>query len=219
MFADAPAARSKSEMKRARYQGTNWSKAGSWVARTLRADFSVFEEVRADPSVTIAAIAAVLGASLLAGVGSWLWAAQHEFIDSGKVFLESTLAGSIVQTAAWFLWVYLVYQVLVRGYGARVEFAELVRVMGFAFTPVALNILVAVTSLAVPFGIIAFSMAVLFTNIAIQQAVEVDAREATLANLTGFAAFAIAMGVLANVWEVDALGGLAPGVLFFALDI
>jgi len=206
-------------MKRARYQGTNWPTVGSWVARTLRADFSVFEDVRADPSATMGALAVVLGASLLAGIGSWLWAAQHEFMDSGKVFLESTVAGSVLQTAVWFLWVYLVYQVLVRGYGARVEFAELVRVMGFAFAPVALSILVAITSLAVPFGVISFSMAVLFSNVAIQQAAEVDAREATLANLTGFAAFVIAMGVLANVWEVSSLGGLAPGILFFALDI
>lgn len=206
-------------MKRARYQGTNWPTIGAWVARVLRADFAVFDEVRAEPSATIGAMAVVLGASLLAGIGSWLWAAQTGFIDSGKVFLESAIAGSIVQTGVWFLWVYLVYQVLARGYGARVEFAELVRVMGFAFAPVALSILVAVTSLAVPFGVIAFSMAVLFTNIAIQQAVEVDAREATLANLTGFAAFIIAMGVLANVWEVGKIGGLAPGILFFALDI
>lgn len=205
-------------MKRTRYQGTNWQSIGAWAARVLRVDFSVFDEVRPEPSATIGAVAVVFGASVIAGVGSWLWAAQNDFVDSNKVLLESLVLGSIFQTVVWFLWVYLVYQVLVRGYGARVEFGELVRTMGFAFAPVSLSILVAVTSLAVPFGVIALSMAVLFTNVAIQQAAEVDAREAALANMTGFGAFVIAMGVLANVWEVGSLGGLAPGVLFFALD-
>ncbi len=201
-----------------RYQSTNWQAIGGWVARILRVDFSAFDEVRAEPSATVGAVMVVFGSSLLAGLGSWLWAAQTDFVNDSTVLLRSFLLGSVIQTAVWFLWVYLVYQVLVRGYGARVEFGELTRTMGFAFAPVALNIFIAVTSLAVPFGVIAFSMAVLFTNVAIQQATDTDAREATLANLTGFGAFAITMGVFANVWEVGGVGGLAPGVLFFSLD-
>lgn len=201
-----------------RYQSTNWQAIGGWVARILRVDFSAFDEVRAEPSATVGAVAVVFGSSLLAGFGSWLWAAQTSFISDSAVLLRSLLLGSVIQTAVWFLWVYLVYQVLVRGYGARVEFSELTRTMGFAFAPVALSVLIAVTSLAVPFGVIALSMAVLFTNVAIQQATDADAREATLANLTGFGAFAITMGVFANIWEIGGVGGLAPGVLFFSLD-
>jgi hypothetical protein len=206
-------------MNRMRYQSTNWQTIGGWVARVLRVDFSAFDEVRGEPSATVGAVAVVLGASLLAGLGSWLWAAQTDYVDGGAVLLRSFLLGSVIQTGVWFLWVYLVYQVLVRGYDARVEFGELVRSMGFAFAPAALGVLVAVAPLSVPLGVVSLAMAVLFTNVAVQQASDCEAGEATLANLTGFGAFAIAMGAFANVWKVDSIGGLAPGVLFFSLDI
>ncbi|MDO8614568.1 MAG: hypothetical protein Q7T33_02375 [Dehalococcoidia bacterium] len=205
-----------------RLQSTNWQTVGGWVARVLRMDFSVFEEIRSEPAATLAAVVVVLVAGVFAGSGSWLWALQHsEFrgIDGGEVFLKSLVLGSLVQTAVWLLWVYLVYQVLARGYGAQMDFAELVRTMGFAFVPVAFSILIAITNLAVPFGLLSFGITLLYTNIAIQQVAGTEVRETTLANLTGFGAFLIVMGVFANIAEVGTFGGIAPGVLFFSLDL
>lgn len=205
-----------------RYQSTNWQTIGGWIARVLRMDFSAFDEVRAEPSATIGAVAVVLGASILAGLGSWLWAVQHtnlRGVDSTEVLLKSLFIGSLIQTAIWFLWVYLVYQVLVRGYGAAVEFPGLVRAMGFAFAPVSLSVLIAISKLAIPFGLIAFGMALLFTNVAVQQASDADPREVMIANLTGFGAFMIIMGTFANIAQVQTFGGLAPGILFFSLDL
>ncbi len=204
-----------------RYQSTNFQTVGGWIGRIFRLDFSVFTEIRADRSATTAAIFVVLVSSFVAGLGSWLWALQHdEFqgVDGTEVLLKSLVLGGIIQTAVWFLWVYLVYQVLARAYSARIEFAELIRTMGFAFVPVALNILIFIAGIAVPIGVISFAMVVLFTNIAIQHATDVEAREATMANLTGFTAFALLMGGFANVFEVGTFGGLAPGIFFFALD-
>jgi len=40
-----------------------------------------------------------------------------------------------------------------------------------------------------------------------------------VANLAGFAAFLIVMGGFANIAEVGTFGGLAPGILFFSLDL
>lgn len=200
----------------------NWRATGDWVGRIMRLDFTAFDEVRVDPSATIGAVAVVFGASVLAGVGSWLWALQHDTfrgVDGGEVLLKSLVLGSVVQTLVWLLWVYLVFQVLVRGYGVRMEFTELVRTMGFAFAPVGLSLLIAVTNLAVPFGVLAFAMTVLFTNIAIERTSGADVRETMLANLTGFGAFVVVMGVFANIAEVSTFGGIAPGILFFSLDL
>ena len=205
-----------------RFQSSSWQTVGSLVGRVLRLDFSAFDEIRLEPSATIGAVLVVLGSGVLAGMGSWLWALQHsEFrgVDGGEILIKSLLLGSIVQTAVWFLWVYLVYQVLARGYGAVLEFGELTRTMGLAFVPVSLSLLIAITNLAIPFGLISFGMALLYTNIAIQQTADVEAREATLANLTGFGAFVIVMGVFANIAEVGTFGGIAPGILFFSLDL
>jgi len=39
-----------------------------------------------------------------------------------------------------------------------------------------------------------------------------------MATFLGFGGFLFAMGILANVMEVEGLGGVAPGILFFSLD-
>ena len=81
--------------------------------------------------------------------------------------------------------------------------------MGLAFAPVGLSVFVAIAPLAVPFGVFSLGTTFLFTNIAIEQASGLDTREATLANLGGFAVFLIFMGVAANVvrgWHVRRAG-------------
>ncbi len=186
-------------------------------------DLNVFDEIRSDPSATIGAVSVVLGASILAGFGSWLWAIQWRGVEASEVFVRSLVLGSIFQTLAWFIWVYLVFQILARAYGARSDFYELIRTMGFAFAPVGLSILVAITAFSVPFGVVSLAGAVLLTHFAIDAASNAERQQVLVANFVGFLTFAVVMGVLANILEATSpggagIGGLAPGLFFFALD-
>lgn len=201
--------------------GGSYSTVGAWLGRLARLDFTVFEDVRGEHSATAGAIIIVLGASILAGLGSWIWAIQTDWeaLGTGAVFWRTVLAGSVIQLIVWFIWVYLAYVLATWAFGAAVTFQALLRTMGLAFAPVSLSILVAIAPLAVPFGVLSLGATVLFTNIAVEQASGLDTREATLANFGGFAVFLIFMGVAANIAEVGSIGGLAPGVLFFALDL
>ena len=201
-----------------RSQSTDFQTVGSWLGRIFRLDFSAFAEIRANPSATSAAVVVVLGASLFAGLGSWLWSLQS-FVDNTDAFVRSFLLGSLIQTVVWFSWVYVAYIVLTWGYGARQDFGELTRAMGFAFAPVAFSLLVFIGALAVPIGLISFAITILFTNAAIQQVSDADLNEATVANIAGFSTFAIVMGGCANIFEADSIGGLAPGIFFFSLDL
>ena len=202
---------------------TNLQSVSGWVGRLLRLDLSVFDEVRSDPSATPGAVAVVFGASVMAGIGSWLWAVQWSPIEATDVFIRSLVIGSILQTLAWFIWVYLVFLVLARAYGTRTDFAELVRTMGYAFSPMALNVLIWVEGFTVPFGVISISSTVLLSFFAMQAASSAEPRQALVANIAGFTVFAVVMGVLANIGEVSAgggagIGGVAPGLFFFDLD-
>jgi len=193
----------------------------SWVGRVLRFDFTAFDEIRDEVSATTPAVLIVLAGSFIAGFGSFLWALQHDNfpnVDVAEVFIKSMLVGGMIQTAVWFVWVYLVYQVLTRGYGHQISFAELVRPMGLAFSPIVFSVLVAITVLAMPFGLASFALVFLFTNIAIQQTTGADIRETSMANITGFVVFLVVMGMFANVAEIEPFGGVAPGILFFSLD-
>ena len=204
------------------YESTNLQSVSGWVARLIRLDLTVFDEVRSNNSATPSAIAIVFVASVMAGIGSWLWAVQWRGVEATEVFVKSLVVGSIVQTAVWFIWVYLVFQVLARAYGARTDFYELIRTMGFAFAPVGISILIAINSFAVPFGVAALAGAALLSFFAIQASSDADARQTLVANFVGFLTFVVVMGVFANVAEVGSqggakVGGLAPGLLFFDL--
>jgi len=201
------------------YESTNLQSVSGWLGRLVRLDLSVFDEVRSDPSATPGAIVVVFLASVLAGIGSFAWAVQTEGVDDSEVFVKSLVIGSILQTLAWFIWVYLVFQVLARAYGARTDFYELIRTMGFAFAPVAMSVLVAISAFAVPFGVAALAGATLFSHFAIQSSSSAEPRQVLIANFVGFLSFAVVMGVFANITEVNTVGGLAPGLFFFSLDL
>lgn len=203
-----------------RYASGGYAMLGSWLIRLFKLDFSVFDDVRNEHTATASAILIVLGAGIIAGLGSWGWALQYseyEGLDPAPVFLKTVVAGSLIQLVIWFGWVYIAYLLTSRGFGASVNFQQLVRTMGLAFAPVALGILVAIAPLAVPFGVFSLAITFLFTNIAIEQASDLNTRESMLANLAGFAVFLIFMGAAANIAKAGAFGGLAPGILFFSL--
>jgi hypothetical protein len=200
--------------------GGGYATLAGWLLRLARLDFTVFDDVQAERTATASAILVVLGAGLLAGLGSWGWALQYSKYDglgAAPVFLKTVVAGSLIQLIIWFAWVYLVYLVSARGFGASVGFQELVRTMGIAFAPVALSIFVAIAPLAVPIGVFSLAVTFLLTNIAVEQASGLNTRESMLANLAGFAIFLIFMGAAANIAKAGAFGGLAPGILFFSL--
>jgi hypothetical protein len=206
------------------FRTSSLQSVAGWLGRLVRLDLTVFEEIRSHPSATTGAIGIVFGSGILAGIGSWLWAVQWRGIEATEVFIKSLVIGSILQTLVWFIWVYIVFMVLVRAYGARTDFAELTRTMGFAFCPMALSVLVGVPNFTVPFGVISITGTALLTFVATQSASGGDARQALVANFAGFSVFAVVMGVLANIGEVEQIGGgariggIAPGLFFFDLN-
>ncbi len=205
------------------HQTSNLHSVSGWLVRLIRLDVTIFDEIRSEPSATPSAIIIVFGASVMAGIGSWLWAVQWRGVEATDVFIKSLVVGSVLQTLAWFIWVYLVFQVLARAYGARVDFSELIRTMGFAFAPVGISILIAVVGFTIPFGVFSMTCAVLLTYFATESASSAEPRQILVANFAGFAVFAVVMGVLANIGEVSStggaqIGGLSPGLFFFDLS-
>lgn len=204
-----------------RFHSMNVQTLAAWVGRVLRFDFSAFNEIRDERSATAPAVLIVLAGSFIAGFGTVLWAFQHdqfEGVSAGEVFIKAALLGSLTQTAVWFAWVYLVHLTLTKGYGHVINFPDLVRPMGLAFAPIVFSVLIGLSVLAIPFGVASFALIFLFNNVAIEQTTGADLREATMANITGFLAFVVFMGMFANVAEIANFGGVAPGILFFSLD-
>ena len=201
------------------YQSTSLQTVTSWAVRVLRLDVSVLDEVRQERSATMWALCVVVVASLAAGMGAWLWWMVRDFGVGGEsdVFLRAFILGGLLQSAVWTLWVYIVYQVLARGYGIHLDFSALIRTMGFAFAPVTLTVLMLITALAIPIALVALAATLILTNYAIESASGTTGSHVLWANIAGFSVFALVMGILSNISEVSVVGGLAPGIFFFNL--
>jgi hypothetical protein len=202
--------------------GSNFQTSLVWIGRLLRLDFSAFDDIRGAPTATTSAVLVVYGASLFAGLGSWLWAVQSRgalHLDETDILIKSMIIGSFTQAVFWFAWVYVTYQVLVRAYASEVHFVDLTRTMGFAFAPVAFTVLIAIAGFAIPFGLLGFGITLLITMVAVEYAADIEQREAMVATIAGFAVFLALMGMCANISEVGTIGGISPGILFFSLDL
>jgi len=208
-------------------QTTGFQNVGSWLGRLIRLDLTVFDDVKDDATATVPALAVVVAASFLAGLGSWLWwifeidfpsvlgADEKNF----EAFFKTFILGGIFMAALWVLWVYISAMILSRVFRASADMNQLIRTMGLAFAPMAISFLVVISVLAVPFGVFAVATTLLLTNAAMQATTDAEPQQVIVSNLAGFLVFAIALGVLANVAQIYDTGGLAPGIFFFDLAL
>jgi hypothetical protein len=181
------------------------------LRRLAMLDTTVFDEIRTDSTATIPALVVAVVATLLAGLGGWLWWFVADIPDKGKMFVQSVILGSILSLLFWFIWITITYVLLTQVFRARADLNELIRVMGFATAPLALGILMFIPELDWGIGIFYIALFFALTTIAVQSATDAPAGRALAANAIGFAVWAIVLGML-----VSSTRTWAPG--FFALD-
>ncbi len=180
------------------------------LQRLLRLDTSVFEEVRLDPSATVPAVFVAVVSTLLAGIGGWVWWLVQDYGDGGKVFVQSVILGTIFSIALWIVWLLVAWVVLTQLFRDEADWQQMLRTMGMAAVPLALSIALFIPG--INFGVGLASVALFFglTTIAIQSVTEASAARVLVANLAGFAVWAIVLGLL-----VSSDSYLAPGIFLF----
>ncbi len=180
------------------------------LQRLLRLDTSVFEEVRHDPAATVPAILVVVVSTLLAGIGGWVWWIVQDYGDTGKVFVQSVILGTIFSVALWIVWLLVAWVVLTQIFREEADWQQMLRTMGMASVPLSLSVALFIPG--INFGVGLASVALFFglTTIAIQSVTPASAARVLVANLAGFAVWAIVLGLL-----VTSSSYLAPGVFLF----
>ncbi|MCJ7510487.1 MAG: hypothetical protein MUP14_06340 [Dehalococcoidia bacterium] len=203
-------------------QSTGFQNIGNWLARLVRLDLTVFDDVKDDAAATAPALAVMLVASFAAGLGSLLWWITRDFgpgdSKTGEAFLKTFLLGGIFQAALWLAWVYIAAMLLSRVFGAAADLNRMLRTMGLAFAPMVITILMVIDILAVPFAVIGLGATLLLSNAAIQASSDAEPRQVIMANLAGFLVFAIVLGLLGTVAQIYDIGGIAPGIFFTPLN-
>lgn len=185
------------------------------LVRVARLDVGVFLEAGNDSTSTLPALAIVVGATLLAGIGGWL---LYLLIfpavarDGVGFFLSSAIVGSIAAIALWFAWVFVTMVVLQALRGRQVSFLALVRTMGFAYFPIALEFILFISPLATPIGVIALAATVVFSDAAVETVTGARRDQALIATLAGFAVYVAVLALLGRGAQY-----YAPGLFAFSI--
>ena len=203
-------------------QEFNYQTLTARLMRLAKLDTSVFEEVRLDASATIPSVVVAVVATFLAGLGGWLYwmiAADVE-AGSGDVLIKSAILGTVFSVALWIAWVFIVYAILTQVFKAQADVQQLVRTMGMAAAPLALSILMFIPEISFAIALASVVMFYGLTTLAILVTTNAQPAQVMVANLAGFAVWAIVLTILAGDFSYSLSGGISvniysPGIFLF----
>lgn len=141
---------------------------GAFVERMVRAaklDKSVYEEVEADTGATMQALAVVVLAVIATGIGSY-------GVSTSVPNPVSAIAGPLVSWVIFAASVYLVGAKLLREPSTDADVPQLLRTIGFASSPLILNVIGVIPLLMFVVGPVTMVWWLIATVIAVRQALD-----------------------------------------------
>jgi hypothetical protein len=146
---------------------------------------STFEEIEHNTSLTLPAAIIVVLVSLVSGVGNGLF---NRFSD--KSFFTGFIGSLISGILGWIIWSLVTWFVGTRFFKGQAEPGEMLRVIGFAYSPLLLSIIPCVG------GIIGLIWAIAAGFIAIRQGLDLDNTKAFFTVVIGAVFYVILMGIV-----------------------
>ena len=191
----------------------DWRRALSLHRRLLAGDLSVLRDAaRTESDNGPAALVLMLGV-LTAGLGAWLWLViESRGAAVGDPALRVLLLGSIASLVAWGLCSALTWRALRVVFQVQVEFRALARAQAVAGGFLAWQFFVIAGPASFAVGLFTTVAALLLAILAVRAAApEADDRAAVVSVGIGFAIYALALSMLAD------LAGIGSGVFVHAL--
>ena len=167
---------------------------------------STYEEVEADNSALPQAIGVVIIVTLCGIVGDVIAGATSGGVDPVRV-LGAVLNGGLFGLLRWALWVTLILLVggkMLKTDSTNTNWAELGRVVGFAYTPGVITLLAFLPGIGVLMGFIAFIWTLVAVVIAIRHALDFEGigraiAVAVITGIIGFIPWLILVGIQGGV--------------------
>jgi hypothetical protein len=177
------------------------------MLRAARLDISLYNEVEADLTATNQALTVVVVTAVAAGIG----AALGEAVGGRPAGIVGGLIGAVlVEVIGWAVWSYVMFLVGTRVFKGTATYGELLRTLGFAYSPGVLLILRFVPLIGGLVALVVGIWRIVTSFIAIREALDLDNGGTVATIVVGVIAYLI---VLAVVGTLLALVGLGAGVL------
>jgi hypothetical protein len=176
------------------------------MIRAARLDVALYNEVEADLSATNQALTVVVISAVAAGIG----AALGLLIRGQPGLAVAGLVGAIVtQLIGWLVWSYIMFFVGTRMFHGTATYGELLRTLGFAYSP---GVLLILSFIPVLGGIIAFVVAIwriVAGFIGVREALDLDTGNTIAVVVVGIIAYIIVLIILGLILGAIGLSAAA----------
>ncbi len=157
------------------------------MIRAASLDVSLYEEVEHDTSATMQALQVVILISVLEGIGEGV----------GTRRLGGLLLGILSSLGGWALWSFITYWIGTRMFAGTATYGELLRTIGFAYSPRALLLFSFLPFLGGLLVIVVFVWTLISGVVAVRQALDVSTDKAVFTCILGWLASLVTFGALA----------------------
>jgi hypothetical protein len=181
------------------------------MIRASKLDIGLYNEVEADVSATTQALTVVVITAVASGVGAAL-----SLLLAGRPgpAVAALVGGVIAQIIGWAVWSWVMYFVGTRLFHGTATYGELLRTLGFAYSP---GVLLVLRFIPVLGGLIALGVLIwrLITSfIAIREALDLDTGNTVATVIVGVIAYIVVAALITGILFALGLGAnLASGVI------
>ncbi len=173
------------------------------MIRAAMLDVNFYEEVEADQSLTTEAITVVVIVSIISGLGGAL---TNLLRGHPGAMIMGLIGGIIMALVGYFVWAFVVYIVGVNLFHGTADYGELLRTIGYAYSPNVLGFFTFIPILGWLIALAGSIWALVAGVIAVRQALDFDTNKAILTVIIGWIVMVVVVGIIAAIFG---LGGAA----------
>jgi hypothetical protein len=177
------------------------------MMRAARLDTAVYNEVEADVNANTQALTVVVIAAVASGIGAAIGGSVNN-AGTGAV-VGGLIGGILSELIGWAVWSFVMYFVGTRLFGGTATYGELLRTLGFAYSPGVLLILRFIPFLG---GLIALIVGIwrLITGfIAVREALDLDNGKTIATIIVGIIAYLIVTIIVVAILAAIGLSAAA----------
>jgi len=178
------------------------------MIRAARLDVPLYNEVEADITATSQALTVVVIAAVASGIGSAIGVA---IAGRPVAALGALIGGIVVGIVGWAAWSYVTYFVGTRFFGGVATYGELLRTLGFAYSPGVLLILRFIPALGGLIALIVTIWQIVTGFIAVREALDFDNGKAVATIVIGFVAYLIVLAIVGIILAAVGVGAAVLG--------
>jgi hypothetical protein len=181
------------------------------MLRAARLDIPLYNEVEADTSATSQALTVVVLVGLASGIGS----AIGGLIAGGeRVAVGGLVAGIVRELLGWAAWSFVMYFVGTRLFHGTATYGELLRTLGFAYSPGVLLILRFIPVLGVIIVPVVGIWRVIAGFFAVREALDIETGPTIATIVVGIIAYLVVLVIIAAINAALGLGAAAATAVF-----